>query len=235
MKQETNYQASQINAFIDGELDSEERIELLNKSEENEALRDTLCAYNKQKELLLMAYDHMGTHKRPGDAYRSGRGWWRAAMIAGVFLLLGLVLGYSSQNYLNPNARLIEEAYNEIAAPVPQNYIIHVVSGDPDKMRQALYDARRLVESRPDKEVGRIEVVANEDGLNILRKGISPYEHEIQQLIDEDVLFFACTNAIRRLELMGEDVNLIPRINRGYSAVDRLVMRLREDWNYVKI
>jgi intracellular sulfur oxidation DsrE/DsrF family protein len=50
-----------------------------------------------------------------------------------------------------------------------------------------------------------------------------------------NVVFYACSKTIQRLEEKGEDVYLVPHTIANYTALDRVVTRMQEGWHYEKI
>ena len=81
----------------------------------------------------------------------------------------------------------------------------------------------------------RVEIVANEGGLDLLRSDRTPFADRIRELAEQDVLFFACSRAIERLQEQGVEVRLVPEANTHYSALDRVVHRMQQGWTYEKI
>ena len=102
-------------------------------------------------------------------------------------------------------------------------------------MQMALRRAGELMNGPDATEARRVEIVANEGGLDLLRSDVTPFAEQIRTLAEQDVLFFACTKAIERLEEQGIQVNLLPEANTDYSALDRVVLRMQEGWQYIKI
>ena len=102
-------------------------------------------------------------------------------------------------------------------------------------MEQALNRADEILTQQGAPADRRVEIVANEGGLNLLRSDVTPFGDRIRTLADQDVLFFACSRAIKRLEQQGVRVQLVPEANARYSALDRVALRLQEGWNYEKI
>jgi intracellular sulfur oxidation DsrE/DsrF family protein len=84
-------------------------------------------------------------------------------------------------------------------------------------------------------EQRHVEIIANEQGLNLLRRDITPYAREIAALQENDVVFYACSRSIQRLEEKGVSVELVPYTNADYTALDRVVSRMQEGWLYEKI
>ena len=56
MKKDEHYSEEQLNAFVDGELDPEEKSQLFNESERSATLDQRLCKQRKIKELIQHAY-----------------------------------------------------------------------------------------------------------------------------------------------------------------------------------
>ena len=82
----------------------------------------------------------------------------------------------------------------------------------------------------------KLEVVANVDGINILRKG-SPYAGEINSLSEQfsNVRFLACGIAKKTAALKeGKPIELIPEAVDIPAALDEILKRLKEGWTYVK-
>jgi intracellular sulfur oxidation DsrE/DsrF family protein len=102
-------------------------------------------------------------------------------------------------------------------------------------MEMALNRADELMAAADASPQRRVEIVANEGGLNLLRSDVTPFAERIRQLAEEDVLFYACSRAIKRLEEQGVRVQLVPEANTHYSALDRVVLRMQQGWTYEKI
>jgi len=48
-------------------------------------------------------------------------------------------------------------------------------------------------------------------------------------------VFYACSKTIQRLEEKGVVVTLVPEAIAGYTALDRVVLRMQDGWEYIKI
>ena len=75
----------------------------------------------------------------------------------------------------------------------------------------------------------------DEQGLDLLRSDVTPFSAEISALASESVIFYACSKAIQRLEAKGIEVQLVPEAIPGYTALDRVVIRMKDGWQYIKI
>jgi intracellular sulfur oxidation DsrE/DsrF family protein len=174
MKKDEHFSEEQLNAFVDGELDPEEKSRLYNESAHSPELDLRLCQLRKLKELVRHAYDDVPPAKRPGGPA-------------------------------------------------------------PEQMQSALAHAKYLLDSADEGEYRRVEIVANERGLDLLRSDVTSFAEEIRTLQENDVVFYACARSIQRLEEKGVKVILVPNIQQDYTALDRVVMRMQDGWKYEKI
>lgn len=235
MKRDADFSEEQLNAFVDGELDPEEKSRLYNESSRSPELDHRLCQHRKLKELVRYAYDDA---PMPDVSYRTrmGRssGIWRS-LVAGVLLAAGAAVGLAGHALIGnePSELTAAEATGQVTEP--ENFLLHVISGEPEQMRAALDYARFLLESDGERSVGRVEIVANEQGLDLLRSDVTPFASEVADLQRRSVVFYACSRTIERLEEQGIDVTLLPEARREYTALDRVVMRMQAGWTYQKI
>ncbi len=231
MKKDEHFSEEQLNAFVDGELDPEEKSRLYNESAHSPELDQRLCQLRKLKELVGHAYDDVPPADRPGGPPLRRSGLFGRALVAGILLAVGAAAGYMGQTLVKP-------ANDTAAVQVseqPENYLLHVVSGDPEQMQSALAHAKYLLDSTDPGEIRRVEIVANERGLDLLRSDVTPFAEEIRALQENDVVFYACARSIQRLEESGVKVILVPDIRQDYTALDRVVMRMQDGWKYEKI
>lgn len=237
MNKDDKISEEQLNAFLDGELESEERSCLFNEAELSAELDQRLCQQRKLKELVKHAYRDVPEPKRLLAGRRSRTGLVGLAMAASLLLVLGVTVGLFMRGYLNPAPHPGEfaSASGTTAESVMENYILHVISGEPEQMRLALEKAEQLLTSAEPDNPRQVEVVANEKGLNLLRSDITPFSREISALADQKVIFYACSKAIQRLEEKGVEVQLVPEAIPGYTALDRVVIRMKDGWQYIKI
>jgi intracellular sulfur oxidation DsrE/DsrF family protein len=234
MNRDEHFSEEQLNAFVDGELDPEEKSRVYNASAHSTELDQQLCQLRKMKELVHLAYEDVPRAKRPGGPPLRPSGPFRRSLVAGFLVAIGAAAGYLAQGWTNPGTAELPGASAQLSEQA-ENYLLHVTSGDPIQMKAALEHAKFLLDSAADGERPRVEIVANENGLDLLRRDITPYAEEIQALQANDVVFYACTRTIQRLEEQGVRVILVPDTRQAYTALDRVVMRMQEGWKYEKI
>jgi intracellular sulfur oxidation DsrE/DsrF family protein len=230
-----HFSEEQLNALVDGELDPEERSRLYNVSSSNAELEKRICRQRKVKELVRYAYEDASPPDRPPMPRLSRNSLFSRALVAGVLFVMGLTAGFVGHVVFEHAT----ERSGGVAAVSPvtaqENYLLHVVSGEPQQMRAALEQANLLLDTAGDDEVVRVEIVANERGIDLLRSDVTPFAHEIADLQDQDVVFYACSRTIELLQKDGIDVVLVPETHKEYTAMDRVVMRMQQGWKYQKI
>ncbi len=236
------FSEEQLNAFVDGELDSDEKSRVFNESQRSEELDRRLCQQRKLKELVKHAYVDVPAPVRKQDLRKLQRGFWGNAMAASILLMLGVAIGfyaqeYTGQQHIVPESDLEIVSVESVSHPVVggRKYILHVASGQSEDMFAAIETARYLLDSAAPGQVNKVEIVANESGLNLLRSDVTPYANEVQLLQENDVVFYACSRTVERLEEKGVEVDLLPNADQTFTALDRIVLRMQDDWEYIKI
>jgi intracellular sulfur oxidation DsrE/DsrF family protein len=235
MKTDEHFSEEQLNAFVDGELDPEEKSRLYNESERSPDLDQRLCRQRKIKDLVQHAYKEVPPPFRSGGTPLTRTGLLGRTIAAGLLIIVGLSAGIIAHQYLDQQQ--IDIGAATATSPVQQidKYLLHVVSGEPEQMLAALEHATYLLESAGSGEVRQVEIVANERGLDLLRSDVTPYAAEIAMLQQNNVVFYACSRTIERLEEKGVTVQLVPFTNPDYTALDRVVTRMQEGWKYEKL
>lgn len=217
----------QLNAFIDGELDAADRERLLVAIAADGELAQRACALRLVKEQVRHAYaESPAILSRHGPARQ-----WR--LLAGVLLLMGAAtVGWLARDSLiaSPAA----EAHKGETAHV----LLHLADWDAGRADAALSDAEGLL--RAARDSGRaieIELVANRGGLKLLRSDLSPHAKRIERIRAEHPNFalIACGQTVERLREGGVQVHLLPGTRVASSALDQIVSRMSQGWNYVRI
>ena len=243
MDRKDQFSEEQLNAFVDGELDSDEKSRVFKESQKSEELDRRLCQQSKVKELVKHAYADVPAPMRRQDLGRMRKGFWGNAMAASILLVLGVTIGLygqrwqSDQQYSQPDSGSGRPSATTVSHAVESGhkYILHVVSGQREEMFAALTKAQQLLDSAAPGQVNQVEVVANEKGLNLLRYDVTPFADEVQLLQENNVVFYACSRTIERLEEKGVEVELLPDTDQTFTALDRIVLRMKDDWEYIKI
>lgn len=231
MKKDDSISEEQLNAFVDGELDAEEKDRIFGLSEESPELNARLCQQRRLKEMVQHAYREPPEYGRKQAAVKPRHTILGMVAAAVVILAIGVIAGFFG-------SRFVQQDHTGPAVTVAQEqqkWLLHLTSSEPERMQAALGRARALMNDPGAPDGLQVEIVANESGLDLLRSDVTPFAAEIRELAERDVLFFACARAIERLEHEGIDVRLVPEAETRYSALDRVVLRLNQGWTYEKI
>ena len=230
MKRDDLPSDEQLSAFTDGELETDEENRIFSLAEECPDLDARLCQQRKLKELVQHAYRDVPRTRRRDSGDRSRGRLLSLAAAAVLLLAVGLAGGWFAGRAHDGGMTTAG------AAPISADtWLLHVTSSDPVQMQRALNRADELMTEGAGLSHRQVEIVANEGGLDLLRSDRTPFADRIRELAERDVLFFACSRAIERLEEQGVSVVLLPEADTRYSALDRVVLRLRQGWTYEKI
>ena len=235
MKKDEHVSEEQLNAFVDDELDSEESSHLFDEAERSAELHQRLCQQRKTKELVKHAYRDVPEPRRLLSGHRSRSSVLGLAMAASMLLVLGITAGLLMPRLFDQGLNPGGLSANTQAIADMENYILHVTSGEPEKMRLALQQARELLDSADSDNPRRVEIIANDRGLDLLRSDVTLFSDEIRALSHENVMFYACSKAIERLQEKGVEVRLVPEAIPGFTALDRVVERMQDGWQYIKL
>lgn len=229
-----------LNAFVDGELAAGEREEAMARLEGDAAFKSAVCELRVMKELVRGAYADMPSG-RQSQAFRCPPAW-RQAMVAGLFLLLGLGGGWYGHGVSTP-ARLdrlagLPEGYTPVSLSNrvdSDKIVLHLDSSDLARLDATLDLADRLLGQRGAR--AQVEVVVNSQGLNLLREDVSPYRERIEglSLRHANLTFLACGQTLARLKREGVDVVLVPEAGVASSAINEILTRMGQGWVYVKV
>jgi intracellular sulfur oxidation DsrE/DsrF family protein len=217
----------QLNAFVDGELDAADRERILAAVAADGELAQRACALRLVKEQVRHAYADSPAARSRHDSARP----WR--LLAGVLLLIGAAaLGWMARD------SLITSQATEARRGETAHLLLHLADWDAGRADAALSDAEGLL--RAARDSGRtieVELVANRGGLRLLRSDLSPHVQRIERMRAEHPNFalIACGQTVERLRAGGVEVHLLPGTRIASSALDQIVSRMSQGWNYVRI
>jgi uncharacterized protein len=240
-----------LNAFIDGELCPEERLELLRRLAGDAASRGDLCDLQQVKEMVSLAYQRV-----PAQPARSGASprWRRprpmlAASVAAALLLGALGLGVTQYGSVWERGALVQQraqiqplelpAAGQETLQAANLILLHVTRDDAERLKGMLDEAEMLLEAaRSGGAAIQIQVIANGEGLSVLRRDTSPFPERIAELASRypNLTFTACLNTIQRLHREeGIQAELLPAVQIIRSGVAEVVRRQIQGWAYIQV
>ncbi len=225
-----------LNSFVDRQLTSEERQEILHRLKRDRALSERVCELQHLKEMTRLAYDDIPPSRLPRRPIEGPGGWPR--MIAAALIFgLGLLLGMSGLPQWG-------SAEDRTAAPgasrdrISTKVLVHLSSADRQSALNTLGSLEQmLAEYRQRGEPVRVEVIANGDGVKLLGPDTPEIAERIAALSAEydNLSFAACRNTIEQLQLTeGLHIRLIPQVRLIDSGVVEVIRRQKEGWAYIR-
>jgi len=232
----------ELNAYIDDELEFEDRKRIFHLLEQDEALTHEARELRQLRAMLRNAYRNPPVPTSNTQAKPPSRGIWFKSIAAGLLVAMGVVGGwYGSEKFSGNSHELTAYLPGQIAnvvANTQDNLLLHVSSSDPAKMEAALSYAEQFLarEERTGKRF-RLEVVTNNGGIELLLQDTSPFPQRIEALMNkyDNVSFLACANALQKLHERGIKVDLLPGTRSDHTAIDEIVEKLEGGWRYLKV
>jgi intracellular sulfur oxidation DsrE/DsrF family protein len=220
-----------LNAFVDGEFSGEDQRRMLERIAKDPVLNDAVCELRTTKQLVQLAYGEFARGQARASRGRSGP-WLRAAVVAGVFVTGGL-LGHVILDG-TPSA----DAVTATVPDGPTRVLVHLNDNDPTVAFEVLNDLERMLADFEQRgEDVQVEVIANGDGLDLVRADLTPISEEITGLIQRypNLTVAACGATIDQLwEDYGQVVDLIPGVKQVDSGVVEVIRRQQEGWAYIR-
>jgi intracellular sulfur oxidation DsrE/DsrF family protein len=123
---------------------------------------------------------------------------------------------------------------DSLFAAEPARILIHLDSSRAEQMEATLDLAEAYLAKTGN---ARIEIIANNTGLDLLRARTTPYAARIAELKAQHrrVGFIACGQTIARLQRIGQDVALVPEAAVTRTAIEHVAERVQQGWTYLKI
>ncbi len=237
------FSESQLHAFVDKQLSRCERAQILDAIRKDSVLALLISDIQREKELLSLAYHHCPVPKHV--KIRKAKSYGASAIAASIFLALSAIFGLilSSQTFeQHPLTHAPSNAFGTIqrfdfARSNHHKVMIHVSSKNRETLKQALDKAERILRySRDYNKSVKLTVVANAEGLALLREG-SSFSTRIKNLSQKynNLQFKACGIAMETVRLKeGHSPALLPEALKVPNALDEILNKIKNGWLYLK-
>lgn len=246
MSEDNTVSDEYLNAFLDGQLDDDERGRVLDAVQGDKELAGRVCSLRHVKELTQHAYanEQPRSPKKPGGGDKGN--FFLKALAAGLILSVGAVFGWFAHDRVPAPERFASilnldsggsQLPQAVAAKGQKRIILHLSTADPERVRTALDTAEQLMATyQRNNQPVEVEFIANAEGLDLLRTDVSPYAQRVQAMQERyrNLTFLACSRAIERLKEKGIDVDLLPDTRVAPSALQQILQRLEDGWVYIK-
>ena len=243
MHNKKHYSDEHLNAFIDDQLDAEEKAEILDAVRHDAELSQRVCRLQKLQNLMQLSYQSVEVperHKGKSNLNPSLKLKWFAA--ASFFLALGSLVGWISHQAMNSD-HLIDIA-QVTHAPTTNNsehwqLMMHVSTANPNKLNIVLNEAEALLKEYANSSRKlELEILTNSDGLALVTDNGKDYNKRLQDLQQKytNLAVMVCGQTLKRVQReQGKKLELLPRTNVVSSAINQMVKRQRKGWSYIRI
>ncbi|VAW81296.1 hypothetical protein MNBD_GAMMA12-1502 [hydrothermal vent metagenome] len=233
---------SQLHAFVDKQLDQSERAQILEAIRKDPELALLVSDIQRDKELLSLAYHHCTVPEHVKK--RTPKPYWSTVIAASVFLAISAIFGFifSSHTFKQAPPEAPHTAFGTIqnfdfAHSNHHKVMIHVSSKNTTTLKQALDKAERILRyARDYKKSVKLAIVANAEGLELLREG-SSFSARIKKLAQEynNLQFKACGIAMETARLKeGHIPTLLPEALKVPNALGEILDKIKNGWIYLK-
>lgn len=222
-----------LNAFVDDQLDSEEKSRIFVEVNNDEKLSREVCELRKVRDLVQLAYrDIPGAPKpRTAPSRRVPLG-----VAAGLALAMGATLGWFLHHTTPANTPAAGATVATTSEPL--KVLMHVADDNTIHLAQALDDIEASLEHfHRTGTNARLEVIINGNGLVLVREDATVFADRIEKLQKkyDNLAFMACQNTIDRLKRdTGITAKLLPGVVVIDSGVAQLMRRQNQGWAYIQ-
>lgn len=230
-----------LNAYLDNELDEKDARFIDYQIKNNVQLQHRVEQLQDLKLKIRASYASVSPPAHHKIRQAKQKHVFSAGLAASLTLVAGLASGWYSHGYFNSFSTHSEYLLGvklDNLKPEDNKIIIHLAKNDIALFDQALTKAETLL-TRFDtlNQDGKIHVLANSYGMDLLRKGKSPYQKRIISMMKnhENIKFVACENTIKRLKATGKSVDLLPGVKVHGPVINEIVAGLKNGWTYMKI
>lgn len=244
MNDKKQYSDEHLNAFIDDQLDTTEKAEILDAIRHDAELSQRVCKLQKLHNLVQLSYQSVDVperHKGTNNLTQSVKFKWFAA--ASFFLAIGSIVGWISHQSLNSNSLtdIAQISQNPRAANQTGEWklMLHVSTANPNRLNIVLNEAEALLEeyAKSSRKLN-LEILTNREGLALVTNNNKAYNKHLQSLQQkyDNLAVLVCGETLKRIQrTKGKKLNLLPNTKIVPSAINQIVNRQQNGWSYIRI
>lgn len=248
MNKQTKYSDEHINAYIDGELDTDDRAHLLFDEQHDVALSQRINEARILKEKIQLAYADLSSTniasksvKHP-SLFRNNK-----SLVASIAILLTTVafalITVTDNNEIVVAKQLIKNTPRllpgEIAKTIGthKKIVINISQYQADKFGVTLENIDKLLQEHQNDSAFKIELVAHKAGLKALDTKTSRHVEQITLLKNrfDNLDIVACAKSMADLATAGDPIKLMKSILTTPSAAEQIARRTSQGWMYLKL
>ncbi len=231
-----------LNAYLDHELDEKDTRLIELQIQNNAELQHRVEQLQDIKIKIRASYASVSPPARREIRPCNKRNLLPSSMAASLILCFGLASGWYTHGYINTtadnNSSHLLGIKLEQLKPQDNKIIIHLAQNDRALFDEALTKAESLlIRFDAMKQQGKVHILANSYGMDLLRKDKTPYQKRISNMMLKynNVEFVACTNTIKRLKSAGKNIELLPGVKVHGPVINEIISGLQNGWTYIKV
>ena len=231
-----------LNAYLDHELDEKDTRFIELQIQNNTELQHRVEQLQDIKIKIRASYASVSPPSHREIRPCNKRNLLPSSMAASLILCFGLASGWYTHGYINTtadnNSSHLLGIKLEQLKPQDNKIIIHLAQNDRALFDEALTKAESLlIRFDAMKQQGKVHILANSYGMDLLRKDKTPYQKRISNMMLKynNVEFVACTNTIKRLKSAGKNIELLPGVKVHGPVINEIISSLQNGWTYIKV
>ena len=247
MNKHNTYSDEYISAYIDGELDSEERARLLFDEQTDEELAQRINETRMLKEKIQLTYTDIANRHNEKKSFSCTAFVSRHRALAASLLLLSTVAAMLTYNMSSNDNLILAKQLIKNTQPISattindavgdhDRVVINVSQYQPQNFSETIDNIKALLQSKNSASF-KVEIVANGQGLKALDTETSIHAEQISQLASQfdNLEVIVCAKSLSRLASEGDPIQLIKSIMITPSAAEQVAKRTSAGWLYLKL
>ncbi|MBN4080229.1 hypothetical protein JYT31_01055 [Beggiatoa alba] len=233
MKQNPGFSDEMLNAYIDGELSTDDELSILDAMRSDNTLLNYVNELKHAKLLLNTTYS-------PGKSKQGSfvdKKRIVLSLVATLILTMGVFSGWVSHDIFfkdNISFQTLTSKKNDA-----WNIVLHVNTNDKYLQNTILDETESLLESfKGLKKKVKVEIVAYGQGVFLFDRDQSKYKKRLLSLKQnfKNLSYAVCGRTVKRIEKMqGRKIQLIENILVARSGIYQIIKRQKQGWNYIRI
>ena len=244
MSDKKQYSDEHLNAFIDDQLDTAEKTEILDEVRHNAELSQRICKLQKLHNLVQLSYQSIDVpeqHQNTDNKKSVTKVKWFAA--ASFLLALGMVMGWVSHQSMNASSisDIAKITQNPSLTNNADNWklMLHVSTANPNKLNIVLDEAETMLKQYAGSSRNlQLEILANSEGLALVSDSGKNYNKKLQMLQQKynNLAVVVCGETLKRVQRkQANKIKLLPDTDVVSSAINQIVKRQQGGWSYIRI
>lgn len=248
MNDHNKYSDEYISAYIDGELDNDERARLLFAEQQNAKLAKRICEARILKEKVQLAFSDVADTKEPKQSFNCIAFAKYHRALAASLLLFTAVSSLFLYNLNSDVSLIIAQQLITSTQPISaqriskavgdnKHVVINIAQYHPEQFSETVNHIEALLQQHKEDKTFRVEIVANKQGLKSLDTETSIHAARIYQLTQQfdNLKVVACAKSLAKLAAEGDPIQLMTSIMITPSAAQQIARRTEQGWLYLKI